>query len=480
MTALDQARPAASPLPERPFVLVTVGTDHHPFDRLVEWVDRWVAARGPAVACVVQYGTSASPTASTGTAYLEHDVLVSAMSRATAVVCHGGPGTILEARAAGHVPIVVPRSKALGEHVDDHQVHFSRRLADNGDVVLVGSADALAEALDQVLDGESEPAAVTGDDGTCSAVEVFEAMVDDAVAQRQRSSRRRRRRGQTAGLDHLGAGSTATAEPASDQVGVLLIAGMGRSGSTLLDRMLGEVEGCVSLGEVVHLWSRGVRDDERCACGERFSRCAFWTAVGEEAFGGWANVDVEAVLAAQRAVERDRHLLKLATRPGVLRGFDADVEAYGRSLLAVYRAVQRLTGARWLVVSSTDVATMYLLRRLDRVDLRIVHLVGDAGARGDAGLGRAASAVVRSLWYNSRLHPFGATGVPSSRVRVRSLVAHPRSHLEHVLDLIEMSDASPPVPEGARRATLDQWGIDPSAHAVPRPTSSRSTPRRRL
>ena len=32
--------------PGEPLLLVTVGTDHHPFDRLIRWADAWLAAEG--------------------------------------------------------------------------------------------------------------------------------------------------------------------------------------------------------------------------------------------------------------------------------------------------------------------------------------------------------------------------------------------------------------------------------------------------
>ncbi|GFJ89663.1 sulfotransferase [Phytohabitans rumicis] len=89
---------------------------------------------------------------------------------------------------------------------------------------------------------------------------------------------------------------------------VLFLGGLGRSGTTLVERLLGELPGCCALGEVVHLWQRDVRDDERCGCGARFSACDFWDTVGELAFGGWHQVDVYRVLALQGAVERTRYI----------------------------------------------------------------------------------------------------------------------------------------------------------------------------
>jgi UDP-N-acetylglucosamine transferase subunit ALG13 len=172
-----------------PLLLVTVGTDHHPFDRLVRWVDGWLATPGGRAAglrCLMQTGTSAAPTggAAQWQAYLEFEALQAAMRDATAVVCHGGPGTILGARHMGAVPIVVPRRHRLGEHVDDHQLAFSRRLAAEGGVFLAESEADLHGLLDRVA---AEPAAFRAPAerrGTATAVRAFERLVDDLVAGR--------------------------------------------------------------------------------------------------------------------------------------------------------------------------------------------------------------------------------------------------------------------------------------------------------
>ena len=55
-----------------------------------------------------------------------------------------------------------------------------------------------------------------------------------------------------------------------DVTSVTYIGGCQRSGSTMLDRFLGQVPGYVSAGEVVHLWTRGLQRNESCGCGEPF------------------------------------------------------------------------------------------------------------------------------------------------------------------------------------------------------------------
>ena len=170
--------------PPAPRVVVTVGTDHHPFDRLVGWVDRW-AARHPDVEVLLQRGTTAVSLASRNVRavdMLAYDHLVGAMAGADAVVAQGGPGGILDARSVGHRPIVVARRHDLGEHVDDHQVRFAAWMSERGSIDVASDEAALAARLDAVL---AHPATqrVAPDAGAgAAAVERFRAIVDPLVA----------------------------------------------------------------------------------------------------------------------------------------------------------------------------------------------------------------------------------------------------------------------------------------------------------
>jgi hypothetical protein len=172
---------------------------------------------------------------------------------------------------------------------------------------------------------------------------------------------------------------TARAAAADGKLRVLYLGGIGRSGSTLLERMVGELPGVCSLGEVAHLWDRALRDDERCGCGEPFSACPFWQEVGARAFGGWHNVSVDRHFALRERVDDVRRTPRLLLgAPG--RSFRRDVEEYTDYFRAVYRAAQEVSGAGLIVDSSKYTPLYFCLRRRDDLDLRLLHLIRDSRA----------------------------------------------------------------------------------------------------
>ena len=132
---------------------------------------------------------------------------------------------------------------------------------------------------------------------------------------------------------------------------VLYVGGLGRSGSTLLDRMLGRLDDVWSVGELVHLWERGVKENNRCGCGQPFADCQFWGRVGEVAFGGWDRLDVAEVLALKASVDRNR-FVPLMVLPGLSRPYRARLERYLDLLERLYAAIREV-GGRPLVSPAT-------------------------------------------------------------------------------------------------------------------------------
>jgi hypothetical protein len=169
----------------------------------------------------------------------------------------------------------------------------------------------------------------------------------------------------------------------SERVTILYIGGHGRSGSTILAQMLGRIPGFVNVGELWQIWDRGLRENELCGCGQPCWSCGFWNAVGDEAFGGWNNVDVDRLSAYKPLLKRYRYIPPYAfmAKTGIhSRRMDGLLEEYGPVLEQLYRAIQSVSGARVIVDSSKYLPCAFVLDMLPFADLRVIHLVRDSRA----------------------------------------------------------------------------------------------------
>jgi hypothetical protein len=240
------------------------------------------------------------------------------------------------------------------------------------------------------------------------------------------------------------------------RVRVLYIGGAGRSGSTLLDLMLNEVAGVFAAGELRYLWNRGVRDNELCGCGERFLSCPFWSAVGERAFGGWAEVDVERVLSWQRIV--DSHLripLMARSRRGSAHREARD--QFVDVLERLYPAIAETAGADVVVDSTKRPSSAFLLATVPSFDVRFVQLVRDSRAVAFSWskrvqrpevvdrvelMPRYSSLQAAARWAanNSLFDVLPARGVRGIRVRYESLVDAPTGELERIVHVAGIED----------------------------------------
>ncbi|MGH3497064.1 MAG: sulfotransferase [Nocardioidaceae bacterium] len=234
-------------------------------------------------------------------------------------------------------------------------------------------------------------------------------------------------------------------------ISVLYVGGMPRSGSTLTDMMLHQLPGNVGVGELHYLWRNCLQLDNLCACGEPFSRCEFWTAVGLKAFGGWDNVDPAEVLRLQSQVDTTRAipLILLPRRP---RAFQQSLDAYCSILLQLYRAILDVSGEQVVVDSSKRASLAFVLATMSDIDVRAVQVVRDP--RGVAysfgkhvalepGVGsgdempRSTARKVARRWVtvNALIAGLPRRGVPTTRIRYEDLVADPMAQLRRIMAL---------------------------------------------
>lgn len=230
---------------------------------------------------------------------------------------------------------------------------------------------------------------------------------------------------------------------------VLYIGGFGRSGSTLVERILGQLPGFCSAGEIVFLWQRGLIDGQLCGCGTPVPECDFWARVGKTAFGGWDQIDAHEMLALQKRVDRNRYIPSMVA-PRLRPAAQADFERYTDVLSRLYRGIGEVAGARVVIDASKHASTAFLLRKVPNLDPRIVHLVRDS--RGvayswtkevkkpevtggdDAFMPQYSPSSSGRQWvaYNLMFDALGAID-KTMILRYEALMANPREGLERIL-----------------------------------------------
>jgi UDP-N-acetylglucosamine transferase subunit ALG13 len=128
-------------------VVVTLGTWTRGFRRLIE---RLLAVLPPDAETVWQTGaTDVSGLPIRPVRWLDPTQFTAALREADLVVSHAGAGSTLDALEAGKCPVLVPRRKANGEAVDDHQVELADHLAGQGLALTASPEDLRVEVLRQ-------------------------------------------------------------------------------------------------------------------------------------------------------------------------------------------------------------------------------------------------------------------------------------------------------------------------------------------
>jgi hypothetical protein len=151
---------------------------------------------------------------------------------------------------------------------------------------------------------------------------------------------------------------------------VLYISGSGRSGTTIMARLLGEIEGFLNVGEASRyfyyapLRRRGIP----CGCGLPVAECPFWKDI-------LPMVPEDLPVVGEKLL-RMRRFLTLWRQNG-----GGNVTNEERRILdttaTVYREIVRKSGCEIVVDSSKHPANALLLSLIPEIDLSVVHVVRD-------------------------------------------------------------------------------------------------------
>ncbi|MGH2636008.1 MAG: sulfotransferase [Actinomycetota bacterium] len=255
--------------------------------------------------------------------------------------------------------------------------------------------------------------------------------------------------------------ATPEGDPASvggrpPRVTVLYVIAYGRSGSTILGNILGELEDVVHVGELRSLWGLGLLGRRVCGCGVPLASCEFWRSVVKAGPAAPDAGDFDPREARRLQIEAvrlrtTRSVLRLGGR---LEDAPPELRAYAPLADRLYRGISEVTGARVVVDTSKHVPDAALLTVLPNVDPYFVHLVRDPRAVAyswrrvmrSPGEGRREEMPRHGAFTSGRswlVSNLGAAAVRraagpgrSLMIRYEDFVVRPREFSERIIDLI--------------------------------------------
>lgn len=164
----------------------------------------------------------------------------------------------------------------------------------------------------------------------------------------------------------------------NEKIKVIYIAGDGRSGSTLLGRMLSEAPNMLMCGEIVALWTRGWDSgnvQEFCACGAELESCPHWGPVLAE-----AGLDEKTLIDQHKLAMPLFRRSRIAAIKEILlpsKGIPP-LKELEKKYVDLYRAIAKRNESKVIVDTSKTPAFAFALARQKEIDLRIIHLIRDS------------------------------------------------------------------------------------------------------
>ena len=130
-------------------IFVTVGTHDQQFNRLVKCVDELKGKGIIEDELIIQNGYSDYKILNCEhRQFYSFSEIMELYEKARIIVTHGGPSSFIQALQIGKIPIVVPRQKKYGEHVNCHQLEFGRAVSERyNNIILIEDTDDLKDAI---------------------------------------------------------------------------------------------------------------------------------------------------------------------------------------------------------------------------------------------------------------------------------------------------------------------------------------------
>ena len=235
-----------------------------------------------------------------------------------------------------------------------------------------------------------------------------------------------------------------------------------RSGSTLLDQLLGAHSSIISLGEVSHLPAYVLNDRSIynpshplvCSCGDQIADCEFWKRAAERIERSLDQLQLKARFYDRRqprtATERlaqilTRRILYRWPRLSNTQAFRSLLlaEKVGADSFELFDAIFNSTGADFLVDSSKDPRRMRFIYEHDPSRVFVIMLGRDVRGIVHSKMKRGRELVAGAEGWARCMNmmKIAIDGVPSAnvmRMKYEDLCENPESELQRICDRLSI------------------------------------------
>lgn len=207
---------------------------------------------------------------------------------------------------------------------------------------------------------------------------------------------------------------------------IVYIAGAGRSGSTILDIVLGANHKVLGMGELNNLFTSGWSNNEYCSCGQRANSCPFWGKVKTE----WER---DATITLSQYIHLQSKYIRFRSLPRLwLQKFSksSQFKIFEYETIRLYRIIAETSDAT-VLVDSSKLPYRLLALKIMGFNPGVVHLVRDGRAVLNS-LKKEFKADLKAGVQND-INPKSTIRTAIFWLLANNLTAHFRKNLRYIL-----------------------------------------------
>lgn len=228
------------------------------------------------------------------------------------------------------------------------------------------------------------------------------------------------------------------------KIKVLFIAGSGRNGSTLLARILGQIQGFQSIGEATqYLYNeKMIAQNIPCSCGLPIPDCEFWNEI-------IPNITLEYIRPIATNQLRMRNI-PIILSPIQLKGYKEKNKKLVNSFTSLFETINLATNCEVIVDASKNPTIALLHSQIPNIDLTIIHLVRDprgfvsSWSKPKEYLKKVSTVRASSWWlyYNAFSEILRFHSKKYMLIRYEDFVNNTKECVEKITSLVSESESS--------------------------------------